>query len=85
MGLQITASVLCDNCVGSITPLTPIQSPDAPLPEGWCRTQGYANISGGESEAVDGYFCPPCVTQQGTRALVKKAADISPDLTAGNV
>lgn len=81
MGLQITASILCDNCNGSNTPLTSIQSPDAPLPNGWCRVQGYANISNGSSESIDGFFCPVCVASQGTMSLVKKTADISSDLT----
>lgn len=81
MGLQITASILCDNCNGANTPLTPLQSAEAPLPNSWCRVQGYANISNGDSESINGYFCPPCVTAQGTKALVKKAADLSSDLT----
>lgn len=78
MGLLITASVLCDNC--NVTN-APLQDPSAPLPNDWCRVQGYANISNGSSEAIDGYFCPACVTAQGTRALTKKAADISSGLT----
>lgn len=81
MGLNITAAVLCDNCNGAQTPSTPLQSPEAPLPNNWLRVQGYANISNGTSEPIDGYFCPLCVGSQGTKALVKKAADISPDLT----
>ena len=81
MGLVITASVLCDNCNGAQTPATPLQSADSPLPNDWCRIQGYANISNGASESIDGYFCPVCVASQGTKALLKKTADISTDLT----
>lgn len=81
MGLQITAQVLCDNCNGINTPATPLVNQDAPLPNDWCRVQGYANTSNGNSEAIDGYYCPICVVQQGTKALVKKTADISSDLT----
>lgn len=82
MGLNITASVKCDNCNGVNTPDAQLQSPDDPLPNSWCRVQGYANTSNGTSEAINGYFCPVCVTSQGTKALVKKTADISPDLTS---
>lgn len=78
MGMKITAAVSCDNCNG---PDTQMQSPDAPLPVSWGRVQGYANISGGDSQTLDGYFCPVCISALGTRALVKKAADISEDLT----
>ncbi len=78
MGLSIVASVLCDNC--NVTTASQA-SVDAPLPDGWCRAQGYVNMSNGESAAVDGFFCPGCVTAQGTKALVKKAADISSNLT----
>lgn len=81
MGLQITASVLCDNCN---TTTSPLQNPDAPLPNDWCRVQGYVNISNGSSVGIDGYFCPTCVTAQGTKALVKKTADISSGLTGGS-
>ena len=77
MGLKVTASVLCDNC--NVT-TAPLQAMDAPLPNDWCRIQGYANVSGGASDALDGYFCPACVEAQGLKALVTKAADISPDL-----
>lgn len=78
MGLVITASVLCDNCNVATVPL---QNADAPLPNDWMRVQGYANVSGGASDSINGYFCPVCITDQGIKALVKKAADVSPDLT----
>lgn len=81
MGLTISAQVSCDNCNGVNTPNASLSDPGAPLPNSWCRVQGYANISNGDSEAIDGYFCPVCVTTQGTRALVKKTADVNDDLT----
>lgn len=79
MGLIITAEVLCDNCN---TTQAALPSADAPLPNDWCRVQGYANISNGESEAINGYFCPACVAAQGTKNLVKKTADVSSNLTS---
>lgn len=78
MGLTIHASVLCDNC-NVVT--TDLSSVDAPLPESWMRVQGYANISAGTSDAIIGYFCPTCVGAVAVKDLVKKAADVSPDLT----
>lgn len=81
MGLNITAEVECDNCNGSQTPAQSMQTPDAPLPANWARVQGYANVSGGASEAINGYFCPVCIASVGLKGLVKKAADVSPDLT----
>lgn len=80
MGLVINASVLCDNCNGAQTPSTQLQNQDAPLPANWLRVQGYANVSSGTSDSIDGYFCPVCVGAQGIKALVKKAADVSSDL-----
>lgn len=83
MGLVIQASVLCDNCSTTREDLVSI---DAPMPAAWMTMQGYANVSDGSSAAILGYFCPGCVDQQGTRALVQKAVDLTPDLTAlGNV
>lgn len=77
MGLQIDASILCDNC--NLTTAS-LEGPDAPLPNDWLRVQGYA-ISNDSSVAIEGYFCPQCIASVGSRALVKKAADISSGLT----
>lgn len=79
MGLIITASLLCDN---DNTVTVPLASADAPIPDGWARVEGYLNIGGGESDPLIGYFCPACVALLGTRNLVKKTADISPNLAA---
>lgn len=77
MGLQVNATILCDNC--NITTAS-MESVDAPLPNDWIHVQGYA-ISNDSSVPVEGYFCPQCIASVGSRALVKKAADISSGLT----
>lgn len=74
MGLIISASLLCDN---DNTATTALPSADAPLPDGWLKVEGYANIGGGESNPIIGYFCPACVASQGIKALAKKADDVS--------
>lgn len=76
MGLVITASVSCDNCNGAQTPNAEIEDPTSPPPATWCRVQGYVNISGGASDAINGYFCPVCIVALGIKDLVKKSADI---------
>lgn len=78
MGITISATVLCDNC--NITTVG-LASPDVPLPNGWMRVQGYASVSSGNSLGVNGYFCPTCVGAVSSKELVKKSADVSPDLT----
>ena len=78
MGLSMVASLLCDNC--NVTQVN-LQSADSPLPTGWLRVQGYVNLADGSAEVLNGYFCAVCKASQGTRTLVKKAADISEDLT----
>lgn len=79
MGLIISASLLCDN---DNTTTVSLASADAPIPDGWARVEGYLNIGGGESDPLTGYFCPACIVALGTRGVVKKTADISPNLAA---
>lgn len=73
MGIVTTENMLCDNCnVGTVS----LPIPDAPLPSGWMRVQGYACISGGDSASINGYFCPTCVGAVSVKDLVKKSADL---------
>lgn len=78
MGLLLTASLLCDKCAVTTADL---DSVDAPIPSGWLKDQGYANISGGSSVSLIGYYCGTCITTHGTKALVKNTADLAEGLT----
>lgn len=78
MGLQITARLVCDKC--NVTTAN-LDSVDAPIPDGWMKDQGYANIAGGVSAALIGYYCDSCIQANGTKSLVKGTADMCPDLT----
>jgi hypothetical protein len=79
VGLIITAKLQCDK--DGQTQID-IASEDAPIPDGWCKIQGYSNIGNGASAALTGYFCPTCVNTYGTKSLVSTTADLCPDLTA---
>lgn len=77
MGIIITTEIVCDNCSATIEDLP---YPDT-LPSGWMNVEGFANISGGASLALEGYFCSICVGDVPAIDLVKKAADVSPALS----
>lgn len=78
MGLSITARIVCDKCTVNNADLSSV---DSPIPNGWMKDQGYANIMTGSSVALIGYYCPTCIDTFGTKALVKVTSDIADGLT----
>lgn len=77
MGITQSATMTCDNCD---TANTAIDSPSS-VPEGWMRATGSVVLPSGSQTTFQGFFCPDCITSQGTKALAKKAADLCDTLT----